>query len=57
MEAVEDLEKKSKIPTSKYYSLLSEMTHPNYGSHTLVVQSKGNKQNTLMNSSLETQNI
>jgi hypothetical protein len=38
---IRELEKKSKKPVKKYYSLLSEMTHPNFGSNTLIIQTRG----------------
>lgn len=40
-DALRDLEKRSRKPVAKYYSILSEMVHPNFGSNTLVVHTRG----------------
>lgn len=36
--AIDDIEKKSKMPLSKIYELMSEFVHPNYGSKTLIIK-------------------
>lgn len=41
-EAIESAEKISKIPMMKYYDLLSEFSHPNLGSHMLLVRGRTN---------------
>ena len=40
-------EKVTTKPIQKYYSLLSEMTHPNFGSNLLVIESRGRENNDL----------
>lgn len=35
------VEKLTNKPINKYYALLSEMTHPNFGSNTLVIEKRG----------------
>ena len=39
-DAIEDIEKASKLPLIKSYNLMSEFVHPNYGAKTLVINSK-----------------
>ena len=36
--AIEDIQKKSKMPLEKIYGLMSEFVHPNYGSKTLIIK-------------------
>ncbi len=36
--AIDDIEKKSKMPLSKIYGLMSEFVHPNYGSKALIIK-------------------
>lgn len=40
LECVRDLTRKSKIPIEDYYTLFSEMAHPNFGSHTMVIKTR-----------------
>ena len=47
--AIEDMEKKSKLPLFSAYSILSEFVHPNAGSKMLVTNTK-NPHNPLMDS-------
>lgn len=37
---IDDLVKKSEFPINNYYDLFSEMAHPNFGSHTMVVKTR-----------------
>ena len=41
------VEKLSNKPINKYYSLLSEMTHPNFGSNCLVIETRGQENHDL----------
>ena len=46
-DAIEDLEKVSKLPLIKTYNLMSEFVHPNYGAKTLVMNTKQPHQNCI----------
>lgn len=42
MDTIRGTEKTTNVPVVKYYDLLSEMTHPNFGSRTLVIRNRDN---------------
>ena len=39
-DCIRDLAKHSNLPVEKYYSIFSEMVHPNWGSHMLVIDTR-----------------
>jgi len=47
-DALRMTEKLTKKPIGRHYSLLSEMTHPNFGSNTLVIETKGRENDDLV---------
>lgn len=40
LECVRDLADRSELPIVDYYTLFSEMVHPNFGSHTMVIKTR-----------------